>query len=129
MTPSPPNMKPLDSATLSARLGSAGGRFLDSAVGNSPVYFVQKSRTKVDVGSWLLKRPVWVCLLQRELLLFASGSKPFVERIPLEDLHQSQYNHVTGEVVLAPAASAGVSRLKIPPLEALEVLSHICPGE
>ena len=129
MTPTESTAKPLDSATLSARLGGAGGRFLDSLIGRSTVCYLQRSRTKVDVGSWFLKQPLWVCLLEREMLLFAAGSKPFMERIPLENLHQSQYNHVTGEVVLAPADSARVKGVRMSPLEAVEVLSHIRPGE
>ena len=125
----PSRTKPLDPAARLARLGWAGRRFLDSVIGEATVYYLRKSGSKIDVGSWFLKRPVWTCLLDREMLLFALGTRPYLERIPLEDLQQSQYNHVTGEVVLAPARSARVKGLKMSPLEALEVLSHICPGE
>ena len=113
----------------SARLGGAHRRLLDRTIGDAAVRCLLKSGTKIDVGAWFFKRRVWTCLTDREMLLFAAGKRPYLERIPLEQLGQSEYNHVTGQLVLAPVQSQRVGGLKLPPLAALQVLSHICRGD
>ena len=83
------------------------------------------SRTKVDVGYWCVNGRVWLCLLPGELLLFASGKRPCVERVPLEALRESRYNHVTGALVLAPAGGVKHPSLRLPPLEGYEMLAKL----
>ena len=86
------------------------------------------------MGYWLGKRRVWACVLEEEVLLFARGRRRYVERIPLQQLRGSRYNHVTGELVLAPIETApvdttSIKSLKLPPLAALEILAYIYRGE
>ena len=116
---------PLDHAERRARLGAARWRFVESVVSDAPIFDVRKTGTKVDVGYWLGKRRIWLCVLEREMLLFALGRRPYVERIALQELGETQYNHVTGELVLAPAETASVGALKLAPLAALEILAHL----
>ena len=111
------------------RLGEPLNRFLESLIGDQDVYRVHRTRTKVDVGHWSGKRRIWCCLLGDELLLFAQGLRPFVERIPFAGLHESQYNHVTGEIVFAPIEDTTIQTLRIAPLDALEVLANIRTGD
>jgi len=125
----PVNTESLGRAARVARLGSARGRFLDSLIDEKAVLHVLKTDTKVDVGSWLFKRRVWICLLEMEILLFATGRRPYLERIPLAQLQRSTYNHVTGEVVLSPFESAQVQGLKVMPLCGLQILAHIHRGD
>ena len=125
MTGSPPAGKTLERAPRSARLGSAGGKFLGSLIGDEPVFDVRKTCTKVDVGSWFFKRPVWIGFLDREILLFAKGRRPYAERIPFAELQASEYNHVTGQLILAPSDTASIKNLKLPPLAARDILAHI----
>ena len=125
----PVSAKPLDRAERRTRLGGARRRFVESVTGQKSIFHVRKTGTKVDAGYWLGKRRVWACLLETELLLFARGRRPYVERIPLADLRESRYNHVTGEVVLAPIETATVKALKVPPLAALEILAYIHHGD
>ena len=120
----PVSAEPLDPAERRTRLGGARLRFVESIVGQADVFHVRRTDTKVDVGYWLGRRRVWACLLERDLLLFARGRRPFVERIPLADLRESRYNHVTGQLILAPTETAAVKALKVPPLSALEILAH-----
>ena len=120
---------PLQRAARLAPLGGARRRLLDRLIGDAAVCCLLKSGTKIDVGSWLCKRRVWACLTDREMLLFAAGRRPYAERIPLEQLGQSEYNHVTGQLVLAPVQSQRVGGLKLPPLAALQVLSYLCRGD
>lgn len=89
---------------------------------------VVRTGTRVDVGSWICRRRVWACVLEGELLLVAHGRRPYVESVPFEGLTASLYNHVTGELVLAPAEGARVTRLRLSPLEALELLGCIGCG-
>ena len=86
---------------------------------------VFRTRTRVDTGGWLGKSRVRVCLTGDELVLFAAGRRPFVERIPVPSLGESFYNHVTGEVALAPAEGARVKRLRIRPVEGYALLGEL----
>jgi len=90
---------------------------------------VVRTQTRVDVGSWLSKRPVWVCVLEEEILLVARGRRPYVERLPFRELKDSLYNHVTGELVLGPAKGVKVTCLRLPPLDAVQLLRCIGCGE
>ena len=114
----PVSAVPLDPTERRARLGRAR-RFAESVTGQESVFHVRKTDTKVDVGYWLGKRRVWACLLKQELLLLAWGRRPYVERIPLAKLRESRYNHLTGQLLLAPIERAAVKALKLPPLAAL----------
>ncbi len=125
----PVSDEPLNRDRRLARLGESRERFLESLIGDRDVYHVQRTGTKVDVGYWTGKRRVWSCLLDDQLLLCAIGRLSFVERIPLDELRDSQYNHVTGEIVLAPIEITKVQTLKVPPLAALEMLTNIRNGE
>ena len=120
--------EPLNSDQRLARLGEARVRFLESLIGDRDVYHVQRTGTKVDVGYWTGKRRVSSCLLDDVLLLFAVGRRSLVEQIPFHELRDSQYNHVTGELVLAPIEITKVQTLKVPPLAALEMLTNIRNG-
>jgi len=121
----PPNTTPLAPGRVFRRLRRAQRRLADSLVGGGDVFAVVTTKTKVDTGNWLSKRRVCACVLAEELVLFAAGRRPYTERIALADLQASLYNHVTGELMLAPAPGARVCRLKLAPLEGLKVLAQI----
>jgi hypothetical protein len=104
---------------------AAARRLLDDLARGDPVSDLVRSGTRVDVGSWLGRARVWTGCVPDALLLLAAGPRPYAQRIPLSDLGESRYNHVTGELVLAPAEGADIRALKIPPLEALRVLDAI----
>ena len=121
--------EPLDRAAQFARLGGARQWFLETLIGEAPIFHLQKTNTRIDVGSWFRKPQIWACVTDQKLVLFAAGDRPYAEQIPLDELQQSEYNHVTGEIVLAPVESLQVNRLKLPPILGLQVLSHICRGD
>ena len=121
----PANTTPLDRRACCVQLGRPRGRLLESLVGDQAVYYVRRTRTKIDVGAWFRKGRVCLCLLAGEAVIFARGKRPFVERISLERLRESRYNHVTGEMDLAPAAGAEVTGLRVTPLEGLQILAQI----
>ncbi len=92
---------------------------------NSDVSFCVCTRTRVDVGSWICKRRVWVYVLDGYLLLMARGRRPLIENVPFDQLRDSLYNHVMGEVVLGPAQGVKVTRLRMSPLEARKLLRFV----
>jgi len=88
-----------------------------------------RTRTRVDVGMWFRSGRVWACRMADSLVLFAQGRKSWRTRIPYASLRRSRYNHVTGELVLAPRSERRVNSLRIMPLEGLGVLKRIYKDE
>ncbi|MDA0321577.1 MAG: hypothetical protein O2923_02515 [Verrucomicrobia bacterium] len=84
-----------------------------------------RTRTRVDVGMWFRKGRVWACMQPAELVLLAQGKRPWVQHIAHESLRESRYNHVTGEVALAPGQNLPLSSLRVKPLEGIELLKSI----
>jgi len=68
---------------------------------------------------------VWVYVLDGYLLLMARGRRPLIENVPFDQLRDSLYNHVMGEVVLGPAQGVKVTRLRMSPLEARKLLRFV----
>jgi hypothetical protein len=108
------------------------------------------TRTRVDTGGWLWKSRLVACCAASgspgergqgasgssrkagrqdgELVLFAAGKRPFVERVPFAQLGESFYNHVTGEVALAPAEGARVRKLRMSPVDGRALLKELGIG-
>jgi hypothetical protein len=99
--------------------------FLDKLAGSADVFYLAKSSTKYDTGGWFGKREIWVAALQAELILFATGSVPFSDRIPFATLDNSIYNHVTGALVLAPGHDMKITGLALEPLAGYQLLAQI----
>jgi hypothetical protein len=118
-------------AALTGRDGKDGGftreelAWQDRACAGRTPALVVRSATRMDVGHWLGKAPLCVAVVADELVLFAPGKRPFIARVPIVQLSESQYNHVTGELLLAPAPSALVRRLNVPPVEGRKLLEAI----
>ena len=112
-------------AEVFALLTAAQRSLLDEIRGTESVIMLLKSDTLVDTGGWFRRSEVWVCALPRELALFAAGRKPFLQKTPYASLRASIYNHVTVEVVLAPARGLKQRTLKVPPLEGYQLLAQI----
>ena len=94
-------------------------------MGNAEIRVLMKTHTKVDVGHWLRNGWVWVCVTATELILLASGRVPFVQRAPLEHAQKSAYNHITGEVIFAPAEAMKLRRVILPALDGYQLLAHV----
>jgi hypothetical protein len=104
-------------------------RFLaEQLLASEDVFVVARTGTKIDVGSWLLRGRVWVFALADSLAIVAcgpAGSRVRAERIPYEELRESQYNHVTGELALAPAKGLPFRGLKTDPITGYQILAQI----
>ncbi len=119
--------RPLDTASseIFRLLAPAGRKLLAEISGMEGVMMLVKSDTRVDTGGWFRRGEIWVCALPRELALFAAGRKPFLQKTPYEHLRESIYNHVTGEVVLAPARGLKQHVFQVPPVEGYQLLAQI----
>ncbi len=104
-------------------------RFLaGQLLASEDVFVIARTGTKIDVGSWLLRGRVWVFALADSLAVLAcgrAGLRVRAEKIPYEKLRESQYNHVTGELALAPARGLPVRGLKIDPVTGYQILAQI----
>ncbi len=93
------------------------------------LFFLARTGTRVDVGHWFSRGALWAAAAADQLLLFAHGRRPFLETIPFSFLGQSLYNHVTGEVVLAPALEARTQGVRLPPVEGYQLLAQVYGGQ
>ncbi len=119
---------PLDPSAAAGRLAPAERALLAELCGSAPVFVLVKSHTHVDVGHWFSNGLIWLAAGAAELALFAAGKHPHAEKVPYEELYLSLYNHVTGELVLAPAPEVAQRHLKLAPADAYQVLAQIYQG-
>jgi hypothetical protein len=116
-----------------ARMPRRTRAMAEGLIAGQEVFLVVRTGTKVDVGSWIARGRVWLAVLGDSLVVVASGiagPRPLAERIPFSRLRESRYNHVTGQLALAPAtlapaARAGVRGLSLAPIEGCQVLAQI----
>jgi len=142
----PPRLRPLgrDSEAFT-RLPPRYRALAERLLGGAEVFCLVQTATRIDVGSWFGPSRICACALADELLLFAADNSPltallgwlrrgrgpcrpgrfYAERIAMRDLRDSTYNHVTGELLLAPAPAARVRKLAMWPLEGYQLLAQI----
>ena len=143
----PPRSEPLAGGEAFAALSAAQRAAAEKLLAGEDVFVVARTRTRTDVGSWLGGSTVVADALAGELLLLAAPRCPlafllrllrldrrfpppgepvaYTQRIPFSGLAGSTYNHVTGQLLLAPAETARVRRLKLPALDAYQLLAQI----
>jgi hypothetical protein len=132
--PQSPELPPAREEPL-ARTGGAFSRmgyrerFLaEQLLASEEVFVIARTGTKIDVGSWLLRGRVWVFALADSLAIVAcgpAGLRVHAEKIPYEELRGSQYNHVTGELALAPVKGLPFRGLRIDPVTGCQILAQI----
>lgn len=81
-----------------------------------------KTRTRIDAGRWWWPVPLWLLVLDDELVLLAAGRRRFVRRVPLAKANQSHYDHQEGALVIAPCEDLPVNQLVMNASEAVRVL-------
>jgi hypothetical protein len=104
-------------------LSPSDPRLAGDDVGPGDAAFAVTTGTRVDVGRWFRRERVRVRVLEDQVLLLAPGTRPYVQSVPFGALRESRYNHVTGEVVLAPAEDVKVGTLRMSPLDASRFLA------
>lgn len=84
-----------------------------------------RSHTRVDTGRWFRRPRVWIACFTDRLALAASGPRPVVAVAPFTDLRETQFNHVTGELNLAPAPDLPRRTLRMTPVDGYRILAQI----
>ena len=84
-----------------------------------------RTGTQVDTGRWWRRSPVWLCVMDDELILIAVARRRLIVRVPLGDIPASRYHHATGELVFEPGESLPLQRVKLPLQDALQILQFI----
>ena len=107
------------------RLAKAEARLLSDLAAGHPVTALVRTGTTVDVGEWFRRGCVVGARVGDEWIMVAAGKTPFVERVAIRDLAASVYNHIVGELVLAPAPGTRLRQLKMSPLDAGRTLKRI----
>lgn len=97
---------------------------LEALTGRVPRLLLRSS-TRIDTGSWLRRTPLWLCVTQTELLLFAASKRRYLQRNPLIECKGTQYCHTTGSLQLQPTDHWRFKTIALPPTDALKVLEHI----
>lgn len=122
----PPETQPLAKDDEAFSLMSDDERgLMENVTDGKPVFVVVRSETQVDTGSWIKKSPVWTGTTDSEVFMFAAGKKPVIDRISFSQLQKSIFNHVTGCLILAPAAELKISSLAMAPLDGYQLLAQI----
>ena len=112
-------------AEIRALMAPAAQRLLADICGTAPVLILLKTDSTTDTGNWFRQGRVWAAATAGDLVLLASGRKPFFQKAPLAYLRESLYNHVTGELVLAPNRGWKLDRVAMSPLDGYQLLAQI----
>lgn len=84
-----------------------------------------RTKTRIDAGRWWWPAPVWLCVMQDDVIVLAVARRRYLQRVPLAECAGSYYCHATGELVLAPVESLEIRQLALSPAEALQALGAL----
>lgn len=84
-----------------------------------------RSATRIDAGNWWRNVPLWLLVLDDELVLLAAGRRRFVGRIPFVDAGKSHFDHQAGALVIAPCKEWPLNHLEMKPSDAIRVLRFL----
>ena len=83
------------------------------------------SETQIDAGRWWRRTPLWLCLVDSEIVTFAIARRRYIQRVPISDCSESHYCHATGELVIAPTEELAFNRFAMSPKQALDFLRAV----
>jgi len=95
---------------------------LEHEVGDVAPRLCIRSGTRIDGGRWWRRVPVWLLVLDDEVVLLAAGRRRFVGRIPFTEAGESHYDHQKGVLVLAPCEGLPVNHVAVNVSDAIRVL-------
>ena len=87
--------------------------------------FSVRSKTRVDAGRWWRRTPLWVCVMEHEIVLLAVARRRYVKRIAFDDCGSSHYCHTTGDLVIAAGEELMFSRFAMSPTDGLRILQAL----
>ncbi len=96
---------------------------LQSVVGDESPRLSLETDTRVDAGGWLRRAPVWLCVMEEQLVVLAVGRRRYLQVTSLSDCAESYYCAATGALVIAPAEELELNCLAMSPADALKILN------
>ena len=117
--PAPANRDEVDSMTPREQ------RLYANVLSGAAPMLLLLTESLTDVGQWLWKSRVWLAVTDAAVVMFASGRRPLIQQVPFKHVQESLYNHVTGELVLAPDRKFRLGSVRLPPVEGYQVLAQI----
>ena len=97
-------------------------KILQAEIGDAQPRLTVRSATRVDAGRWWRRTPLWVCVTEKDIIVFAAARRRYLQRFPIADCQDSCYCHTTGELVIEAGEDLRFSRLAMSPTEGLRVL-------
>ena len=108
-------------------------QLLREAAGGTEPRLSLRTLARVDAGQWGRRAPLWLCVMEKELVLLAVARRRYLERVPLSACSGSFYCHAAGELVVAPAEGLAFNRIALSAADGLNVLQclnpKICPQQ
>lgn len=95
---------------------------LEDEVGAVEPQICIRSRIGVDAGRWWLSTPLWLLVLEDELVVLAAARRRYICRVSFADAQQTHYCHQTGELVIAPSEEMELNRIAMKPSDAIRVM-------
>ena len=83
-----------------------------------------RSETRVETGTWMMKKRLYACAGQHFLWLAGNGPQAYVRKVSYDNMLLPAYNHVTGEVVIKVDDGEPV-KLKMKPVDGYNLLDLI----
>ena len=98
---------------------------LNTTIGDVEPRLTIRSDTRVDAGRWWRRTPLWICVTEEEVVVFAVARRQYIQRIAIADCRDSHYCHTTGELVIETGEDLQFNRLAMSPTDGLRVLEAI----
>lgn len=102
-------------------------QLLREQVGVNKATLSIRCRAKIDAGRWWRKTPLWLCVVEDELVMLAVARRSYAEKIAIAECPDSHYNPATGELVIEPGENLRFNRFKITLREAIQILKILNP--
>lgn len=98
---------------------------LQELTGDAALRLCLRTKTRVDAGRWWRRVPLWLCVTDKQLVLFSVARRRYVQRVDLQACSASSYCHASGALVLRPVEGLEFDHIVISPADALKVLAFI----
>ncbi|MFT5522095.1 MAG: ribosomal protein L39E [Pirellulaceae bacterium] len=101
---------------------------LNTETGGAQPRMEVRSKSRVDAGRWWWRTPLWICVMEEHVVVFAAARRHYIQRFPIVDCQGSHYCHTTGELVIEAGEDLQFSRLAMSPTDGLRVLDALKGG-
>ena len=104
-------------------------KLLNTETGGAEPRLVLRTNTRIDTGRWWRRTPLWICVTDNHVVVFAAARRRYVQSIPIAQCQGSHYCHTTGKLVIEAGDELRFSRLVMSPAEGVRVLDALKVGQ